>query len=223
MGGNESWNKKESDNNQNNSTISRSSSRSGSVTPSNISPHTSMSRSNSSTTSRCNSHDYSNMERRNDHGLSQTDALQIQTNHRLVIQNHTNNSPRRSAHSNSPIRHHTSIPENGDDENGEGDKVSGQGDVDKEIQELEAQLEIAKLEAKLARLRNGKKTVVSAPSVIREALEQDVKVKSYDGDSMSGKGRDGSTSGKDEERERDVRIREDSLSPASSPNSQKNE
>ena len=201
--------------NQNQNNISRSSSRSGSITPSNLSPHT-MSRSDSSTTSRSNSHEYSSADRRNDHGLSQSDALAIQVNHRLVIQNHTNaNSPRRSAHSNSPIRHHNSIPENGNDENNEADKVNGKGDdVDKEIQELEAQLEIAKLEAKLAKLRNNKKSVPNNnSSTPRESasVEAEVKPKMYDADSVSGKSRDfsASVSGKDEEWDRDGRSRDE--------------
>ena len=188
---------------------SRSSSRSGSVTPTSNSSHNMMSRSNSNSISRNGSTDYNgSSDRRNDYQqngtvYSASEALQVQVNHRLVIQNHTHStSPRRTL----PIAESIEIESTGVDNN---NCAKDQAAVDKEIEELEAELEIARLEAKLAKLRNGKKNVTMGGSLIvkgsQDLLDLSMmKISSLDGDSMSGKSRDIGMSGKDEIRERRV-------------------
>ena len=88
-----------------------------------------------------------------------TDSQQV--NNRLAIQNHS--------HSGSPRMQHSATLESAENENTDLDEGGGgdkrdQAAVDKEIEELEAELEIARLEAKLAKLRNAKKS--TAPSFL---------------------------------------------------------
>jgi hypothetical protein len=54
----------------------------------------------------------------------------------------------------------TDLDDGGGNGNGNGADKRDQAAVDKEIEELEAELEIARLEAKLAKLRNAKKSAV---------------------------------------------------------------
>ena len=187
---------------------SRSSSRSGSLTPTNNSSHNMMSRSNSNSISRNSSIDYNgNGEKRNDNQqggastYSPSEALQVQVNHRLVIQNHT--------HSISPKRTLPTAESADNDVVVEDNLLRDRAAVDKEIEELEAELEIARLEAKLAKLRNGKKVVAVKNGVNSREYHDSgdpsmIKIGSIDSEIMSGKSRELGMTGKEESRDRRV-------------------
>jgi hypothetical protein len=140
-------------------------------------------------------------------------------NHRLAIQNHSHSgSPRASL---TPVLdiHHSESTETDD---GFSTDKRHQSTVDKEIEELEAELEIARLEAKLAKLRHVKKGSNSDSSsgnnsgsnsvgrTSHDASDVTVRMSSYEGD-QSSRFSDVSMKVEEErERERDMRSKGDS-------------
>ena len=137
-----------------------------------------------------------------------------QVNHRLAIQNHS--------HSGSPRASQTPVidpqhSESTETDDGFSTDKRSQATVDKEIEELEAELEIARLEAKLAKLRNVKKGSNSGSSSGNNSGSNSVDRNSHDASDVAVRlgSFEGDQSSRfndvivnvDEEREREVRSK----------------